>query len=130
MNVSKTNPRNDRAKRDYLVWLKEARQRAQATIEQARHDIDRLEAYIGFKDFGTFNKDQAIGFKQDLLNSTGKRTGKPLSLATAHHTLQAVKDFLAWLHNLPGYRRRIALTDIAYLNLTTGEERQARATAR
>ena len=28
MNSTKTNPRNDRVKRDYLVWLKEAKQRS------------------------------------------------------------------------------------------------------
>lgn len=129
MNCPKTNPRNDRAKRDYLVWLKEAKQRAPATVEQARHAIDRLETYNSYKDFGTFNKDQAIAFKAALLSSKDGRTGKTISLATVHHVLQAVKDFLAWLHGQPHFRRRIALADIAYLNLTTGEERQARTIA-
>ena len=57
MKPTGSNPKNDRAKRDYLIYLKEARQRSPATVEQVRHAIDRLEAYIGFKDFGTFNKD-------------------------------------------------------------------------
>jgi integrase len=125
MNTPKTNPRNDRSRREYLVWLKEAKQRAQATVEQTRHAIDRLEAYTGYKDFGTFNKDQAIAFKQALLSGTVKRTGKPVSLASVHHTLQVIKDFLGWLQGQPNYRRHIKLDDIAYLNLTTGEERQA-----
>jgi integrase len=129
MNAPKTNPRNDRAKRDYLVWLKEAKQRSPATVEQARHAIDRLETYTGYKDFGTFNKDQAVAFKEALLASTGCRTGKSISLATVHHVLQSVKDFLAWLHGQPHFRRRIPLADIAYLNLTAGEERQARTTS-
>ena len=129
MTCLKTNPRNDRAKRDYLVWLKEAKQRSPATVEQARHAIDRLETYTGYKDFGTFNKDQAIAFKAALLASNGERTGKLISLATVHHVLQAVKDFLAWLHGQPHFRRRIPLADIAYLSLTTGEERQAHTTA-
>ena len=85
MTCLKTNPRNDRAKRDYLVWLKEAKQRSPATVEQARHAIDRLETYTGYKDFGTFNKDQAIAFKAALLASNGERTGKLISLATVHH---------------------------------------------
>jgi integrase len=125
MNTPKTNPRNDRAKRDYLVWLKEAKQRSPTTVDQARHAIDRLEAYTGAKDFGTFNKEQAIAFKTALLaNKT--TAGKPISIATAHHVLQAVKDFLAWLHGQHHFKRRIALADIAYLNLTAGEERQSR----
>jgi integrase len=129
MNTPKTNPRNDRAKRDYLVWLKEAKQRSPATVDQARHAIDRLESYTGYKEFSTFNKEQAIAFKANLLASKDGRTGKPISMATAHHVLKAVQDFMAWLHGQKPFRRRIPLADIAYLNLTTGEERQARTTA-
>jgi integrase len=128
MNPPKTNPKNDRAKRDYLIWLKEAKQRSAKTAEQARHAIDRLESYTGFKDFGTFNKDQALGFKRHLLAMKGQRSGTTISISTVHHTLQAVKEFLAALHAKPEYRSRIKPADIAYLNLTTGEERQAHTT--
>ena len=79
MNTAKTNPRNDRAKRDYLVWLKEAKQRSQTTVEHVRHAIDRLEIYTGYKDFSTFNKDLAIAFKTALLATTDSRTGKAIS---------------------------------------------------
>jgi len=128
MNCPKTNPQNDRVKRDYLVWLKEAKQRSATTVEQVRHAIDRLESYTGFKDFGTFSKEQALGFKAALFATKAQRSGKPVSLATVLHTLQAIKDFLAWLHGQKEYRRRIAPVHIAYLNLTTGEERQAHTT--
>jgi integrase/recombinase XerD len=121
----RTNPKNDSIKREYLIYLKDARQRSQATVEQVRHAIDRFETYIKFKDFGTFTKEQARGFKRALLGSIAKRSGKPLSTATAHHILQALKEFLAWLHCQPGYRRRINLTHIAYLNLTAKDERIA-----
>lgn len=128
MNQHKNNPKNDRAKRDYLIWLKEAKQRSPKTAEQARHAIDRLESYTGNKDFATFNKDQAMGFKRHLLAIKAQRSGKPMSVSTVHHTLQAVKEFLAWLHGRQEYRNRIKPADIAYLNLTTGEERAARTT--
>ena len=125
----RTNPKNDRVKRDYLIYLKDARQRSAATIDQARHAIDRLEVYTRFKDFGTFNKEQALGFKRALVVTKGQRSGKPISTATAYHVLQALKEFLAWLHLRPGYRRRIDPTHIAYLNLTANDERAARATS-
>ena len=125
MNSLRSNPKNDRAKRDYLIWLKDARQRSPATVEQARHAIDRLEAYTGFKDFASFNKEQALGFKARLIASKARRSGRPLSYATAHHTLQAIREFLAWLHGRPGYRSRIDPAEIAYLNLTTKQERIA-----
>src|SRR5271165_4775694 len=91
------NPKNDRAKREYLIYLKDARQRSSATVEQVRHAIDRLEAYTGFKDFGTFKKDQARGFKRALVATKGRRSGKPISPATAHHVLWALKEFFSWL---------------------------------
>ena len=128
MNRPKTNPRNDRVKRDYLIWLKDAKQRSDATVDQARHSIDRLEAYTGYKDFGTFNKEQARAFKQALLNTKAQRSGKPLSISTIYHTLQAIKEFLAWLHGRQEYRNRIIPANIDYLSLTLGQERQAHAT--
>lgn len=128
MKSLRSNPNNDRIKRDYLIYLKEARQRAPATVEQVRQAIDRLEAYTTFKDFGSFNKEQALGFKRALLASKAQRSGKPISTATAHHTLQALQEFLAWLHGRPGYRRRIDLPDIAYLKLSAKDERIARVT--
>lgn len=128
MNHPKNNPKNDRAKRDYLIWLKEAKQRSAKTAEQARHAIDRLESYTGFKDFGTFNKEQALGFKRAVLATKGQRSGQAISISTAHHTMQAIKEFLAWLHGRQEYRNRIKPADIAYLNLTTGEERRAHTT--
>lgn len=128
MNQPKNNPRNDRVKRDYLIWLKDAKQRSDATVDQARHAIDRLEAYTGYKDFGTFNKEQARAFKQALLNTKAQRSGKPISISTVYHTLQAIKEFLAWLHGRKEYRNRIIPENIDYLSLTLGQERQAHTT--
>jgi hypothetical protein len=42
MSPLRNNPKNDRAKRDYLIYLKDARQRSPATVEHARYAIDRL----------------------------------------------------------------------------------------
>jgi integrase len=119
-------PQNDRLKRDFLIWLREAKQRSPATVDQVRHAIDRYETYTGFKNFDTFNREQAIGFKHALLKVIAQRSGKSMSISTVHHLSQAIRDFFAWLHNKPGFRRAIALHDIAYLNLSSGEERQAR----
>jgi integrase len=125
MKPPQTNPRNDRAKREYLIYLKEARQRSQATVEEVRRAIDRLEGYTVYKDFGSFNKEQAKSFKHALLNTKAKRSGKPISTSTAYHTLQMIKEFLIWLQGRPGYRRRIDLADVAFLNLTTKQQREA-----
>ena len=72
--MPRTNPKNDRVKREYLVYLKDARQRSATTVDQVRHAIDRLEVYTGFKDFGTFNKEQALGFKRAPVANKGQRS--------------------------------------------------------
>ncbi len=126
MDKTSFNPGNDRIKRDYLIWLKEAKQRSEATVDQARHAIDRYEAYTSYKDFGTFNKEQAVAFKNALVETLGQRSAQTISISTVHHTLRAIRDFLAWLHGIETFRRRIKPGDIAYLNLTTGDERRAR----
>jgi hypothetical protein len=64
----------------------------------ARHAIDHFEVYTGFKDFGSFNKEQALSYKKALIATKGRRSGKPISTATAYHVLQSLKKFLAWLH--------------------------------
>ena len=74
VNQPRSNLKNDRVKREYLIYLKDARQRSPKTVEQVRHAIDRLETYTGFRDFATFNKDQALGFKRALLGSRAQRT--------------------------------------------------------
>ena len=63
------------------------------------------------------------------METKGQHSGKTISISIVHHTLQVIKDFLAWLHEKPRYGRRIILSDIAFLNLTKGEERQASTTA-
>lgn len=126
MEKANFNPGNDRLKRDFLVWLKEAKQRSHATVDQARHAIDRYEKYTGFKDFGTFNKDQAVAFKNALIETVGQRSAQPISISTVHHTLRAIRDFFAWLHGVEAFRRRIKPGEIAYLNLAAGDERRAR----
>jgi integrase len=67
----------------------------------------------------------ARGFKRVLVARKGRRSGKPISSASAHHVLWALKEFFSWLHCQPSYRRRINLSDVAYLSLTANEERAA-----
>ena len=99
----RTNPKNDRVKREYLIYLKDARQRSAATVDQARHAIDRLEVYIGFKDFGTFNKEHALGFKRALVATKGQRSTSmilsPTGVGPAYPVVQALEDdiSLIWL---------------------------------
>jgi hypothetical protein len=58
------NPKNERAKKDYVRFLKEADRKAESTIDSVRKAICRYEAYTGLKDFATFNKGTGGGVQE------------------------------------------------------------------
>ncbi len=123
------NPKNERVKKEYLRFLKEADRKADSTIDGVRKAILRYETYTGLMDFATFNKEQAIAFKKHLANTKAERTCAPLAKATLHVTINALKAFFKWLSCKPGYKSRIRVTDIEYLNLSDKEVRAARQPA-
>lgn len=124
--MKKYHPKNERQKRDYFRFLKEADRKAETTIAGVRKAILRFETYTGFKDFKTFNKEQAIGFKSDLAKTLNERTGQPISKSTMLSTINALKDFFKWLSYQPGYKSRIHPQEIEYFNLSDKEMRMAR----
>ena len=122
------NAKNERIKKAYLHLLKEADQKSNATIDGVRKALHRFELFTGFADLASFSKEQAVGFKKHLGACKAERTGKPLSRATVHSTLQIVQEFLKWLAREPGYRSRIDASDIRYLNLSKKDVSIAKAT--
>ncbi len=100
--MSKLNPQNERIKRDYLRHLKQACGKSDATLDATRKALARFEEYTGARDFKTFRREQAIGFKERLAETSGQRTGDPLSYSTQASTLAALKEFFKWLSWQPG----------------------------
>lgn len=121
------NARNERVKREYLTFLKEAKRLNEASIDGVAAALHRFETYNGFRDFKQFRIQQAIGFKRHLAKEKNERTRKPLSKSTMHAQLSALKAFFQWLAGQPGYKSRLSYTDAEYFNLTEKETRQARA---
>ena len=121
------NTRNERVKREYLTFLKEAKRLNEASIDGVGAALHRFETYTGFRDFRQFRIQQAIGFKRRLANERNERTGKPLSKSTLHTLLSALKAFFQWLSGRPGYKSRVAYTDAEYFNLAEKEIREAKA---
>jgi integrase len=124
--MSSYNPKNERVKKEYIRFLREADRKAEITIDSVRKAIRRYEAYTGLKDFTTFNREQAIAFKKHLIKLRAERSKQPLTKATLHATVNALKAFFRWLSCQPGYKSRIRATDIEYLNLSEKEVRAAR----
>lgn len=125
--MSKRNADNERIKRRYLLYLKDAKGRDVASIDAAASAIERFEEYVKRRDFRSFHIEQARGFKAYLMGATNARTGKPLSASTIHATLAALKAFFAWLADQPGYASRIKYADSEYFNAPDNLSRIATA---
>ena len=69
--MSKLNPQNERIKRDYVRFLEEARGKSEATLDATRKALARFEDYTGARDLKTFRREQAIGFKERLAETSG-----------------------------------------------------------
>ena len=79
--------------------------------------IALFEVYTNYKDFATFHIEQARNFKQRQTETVNDATGKPLAKATLKSRFDALKAFLLWLADQPGYRSRIKHSDAEYFNL-------------
>lgn len=125
--MKKHCPKNERIKRQYFTFLKEAHRQNEASIDGAAKAISRFEAYTKFTDFKAFHIQQAIGFKKQLTAAKGESSGKPLSKATLNATMGHLKRFFLWLAGQPGYKSRIRYSDAEYFNLSQKDMRVANA---
>ena len=123
------NPENERIKRAYFIYLKEARRLGEHSIDGAAAALARFEEYTKFRDFKRFHIQQAIGFKGRLSEQVSPRTGERLSRATVFSTLNALRAFFQWLSTQPGYRSRLTSADAEFFGLSDKEARIAKAIA-
>lgn len=121
------NAENERIKRRYFTYLKEAQGYSEASLDTVAKAIHRFEHYTRFRDFRKFHIEQAVGFKRHLAARKGAATGKPLSKATLSGTLGALRKFFHWLAGEPGFRSRLSYADADYFKLGEKEQRIARA---
>ncbi len=123
----KFNEDNERIKRQYLHFLREAKRCDPATVDKAADAILRFERGTGFKPFKRFHIEMAMAFKRQLEADRNARTGKPLSTATIDGTLRAVTAFALWLAGQPGYKSKMTYSDAEYFNLNAKDARIAHA---
>jgi integrase/recombinase XerD len=125
--MKKHNANNERTKRNYFTYLKEAKRQNESSVDAVAMAISRFESYTKYKDFKAFHHQQAVGFKSHLAKQTNQQTGKPLSKATLNSTLRQLKAFFQWLAMQSGYKSRINYSDTEYFNLSEKEVRIATA---
>ena len=121
------NPNNERTKRRYFAYLKEAKRHSEPTVDAVAKALARFESDTKHRDFKLFHFEQAIAFKRRLTDQKSLRTGEKLSKATLHATLANVKAFFHWLAWQPGYKSRFQYSDADYFNLSEKDVRVATA---
>ena len=125
--MHKHNAANERIKRTYFTYLKEARRQSEASLDAVAAALACFETHTRSRDFKTFHHQQAVAFKHWLSDRRSERTGRPLSKATLHATLSHLKRFFQWLAGQPGYKSRFSYSDADYFNLSEKDARIATA---
>ena len=121
------NANNERIKRRYFAYLKEAMRHSEPTLDAVAKALARFEADTKYRDFKAFHFEQAIAFKRHLTEQKNQQTGEKLSKATLHATLAQVKRFFHWLAGQPGYKSGFQYSDADYFNLSEKDVRVATA---
>jgi integrase len=124
--MTKHNPANERIKREYFTFLKEAKRYSDPTVDGVAKALSRFEAYTKARDFKKFHHQQAIAFKRHLADQRNARTKEALSKATLYSTLSALRNFFAWLAGQPGYKSCFSYSDAEFFNLSDNETRIAK----
>lgn len=125
--MKKHHPVNERIKRKYFAFLKEAKRHGEPMVDAVAKALSRFEAYTRYRDFKAFHFQQAVAFKRHLAEQKGQRSGEKLSKATLHSTLTQLKHFFQWLALQPGYKSRVRYTEAEYFNLSDKDTRIATA---
>ena len=125
--MRKFNEQNERIKRQYLTFLKEAKGQDEASLDKVAAALLDFEEALGFKPLKTFHRDWAGRYKRHLEKRRNARTGKPLGLTTRDATLRLVKSFFHWLVSQPGFKSRISYADVAYFSNNARDARAAHA---
>jgi integrase len=121
------NPVNERIKRKYFTFLKEAKRYSEPTVDTVAKAISRFESYTNYRDFKAFHFEQAIAFKKNFSAQKGQQSGEKLSKATLYAALTQLKRFFQWLALQPGYKSRVQYADAEYFNLSDKDVRIATA---
>ena len=64
--MKKHSANNERIKRKYFDYLKEAKRHSEPTVDAAAKALNRFEVYTRYRDFKAFHFQQAIAFKKHL----------------------------------------------------------------
>jgi integrase len=121
--MKKTIIKNEKIIRSYREWLKEAKGFSEITVEQKLRPIRHYQKIFDNEDFSSFNTERATKFKFSISNL--RYNEQPIKDNSYRAYLNNTKSFFQWLCIQPGYRNKIKMDTIEYLNITKRESRIA-----
>jgi len=121
------NPINERIKRQYLTFLKEAKRQSEATVDDVANALAAFEKDTKWRDFRAFRHEEAVAFRRHLAERLSQKIGAKLSKATMHATLAHLRRFFQWLAGQPGFKSKLTYSDAEYFSLSEKDSRVATA---
>lgn len=122
------NIENEIIKKKYEQTLELDEKLSSKSIYSKIKDIRKFEEFIGFKDLTTFNKDQALKFKEHLKKKVNA-SENGLQYATVWRVLDNIKSFFFWLGNEKQFKKKININELNVFNLSMKEESIAKVRA-
>ncbi len=119
----KINAGNERMKRKYFKWCREALGFSDSTINSIEKSILLYDDFSKNANYVTFSESGATRFKKWI--SDRKNNGKSLSATTIYHHLRHLKNFFTWLSGQTGFKSRIRLDSVSYLTMDKKKAREA-----
>ncbi|MEM8615856.1 MAG: site-specific integrase [Pseudomonadota bacterium] len=120
------NEKNERTKREFLTYPKDAKQVSEKTLDRGIAHLERFDRWNKRKDFAKFHISWAVGFRDHLDQAKGA-TGKPLAKPTTQAIMATLRKFNRWPSQQEGFRRRIKAAESSYFQLSRRDEAEARA---
>ena len=123
--MRKYNSVNERLKRRYELYLREAKGQDEKSIDKVRAALVKFEECTKYKSFKAFHIEQARSFK-DALSRAQNAHSKPLSLTTTDATLRLVKGVFHWFAGQQGFKKVVTYADVENFNNNRNDARAQR----
>lgn len=110
------NSQNEILKHKYSEYLKHARGLADSSVLKHEKAIHYYELFNKSEDYGKFNKQKAMDYKEELIKLK-------LAATSIRTYLNHLKSFFSWLNKQQGFQRKISLNEVEYLNPSKKDNR-------
>lgn len=114
--MAKRSEANERLKREYFAYLKEAQRYSEQSVDAVAKAISRFEETTRHRDFKAFHREQAMAFKRHLTDQPNRKGTGKLSKSTVVSTLKALRNFFFWLAGKRGFKSRFSYSEADYFN--------------